>query len=210
MALVPGTRSVHQGHHPHDEIRVPAPARCGRQRNGGATALRVKGFDKGRGPVGLPPAGQACHLPLQPGEGPREGSLVKSRSGRPARCGYSPPDVAAPLKECGGQQGVSGGEAAAFWSWRARGRQQASRHRVSAQATVRARGIAGRGLSHPSGVTPHHGRSRRAPPKTGACGQLGSRTADRMAVPLSPSIRERACPARLRPARTLLISRRTQ
>ena len=28
--------------------------------------------------------------PGRPGEGPREGSLVKSRSGRSARCGYSP------------------------------------------------------------------------------------------------------------------------
>jgi hypothetical protein len=52
----------------------------------------------------------------------------------------------------------------------------------------------------PAGGTPHRYRSRRAPGKTGACGQLGSRTADRMAVPLSPSIRERACPAWLGPA----------
>jgi len=48
---------------------------------------------------------------------------------------------------------------------------------------------------------------RRAPGKTGACGQLGLRTADRMAVPLSPSIRERACPARLGPAQTARIYR---
>src|SRR3984885_11237247 len=54
----------------------------------------------------------------------------------------------------------------------------------------------------PAGGTPHHGRSRRALARTGACGQLGSRTANRMAVPLSPSIRERAWLARLRPART--------
>jgi Clp amino terminal domain, pathogenicity island component len=46
-----------------------------------AMALRVQEFDKGRGPVGLPPIGQACHLPAWPGQGPREGSLVKSRSG---------------------------------------------------------------------------------------------------------------------------------
>jgi hypothetical protein len=42
---------------------------------------RVQGFDKGRGPVGLPPIGQACYLPAWPDQGPREGSLVKSRSG---------------------------------------------------------------------------------------------------------------------------------
>ena len=60
----------------------------------------------------------------------------------------------------------------------------------------------------PAGATPHHGRGRRALGGTGACGQLGSRTANRMAVPLSPSIRERACPARLRPARTTTSTRR--
>jgi hypothetical protein len=36
--------------------------------------------------------------------------------------------------------------------------------------------------------------------KTGVWRQLGSRTANRMAVPQSPSIRERACPARSGPA----------
>jgi hypothetical protein len=54
----------------------------------------------------------------------------------------------------------------------------------------------------PAGATPHQRREPRALAKTGACGQLGSRTANRMVVPSSPSIRERACPARLRPART--------
>jgi hypothetical protein len=29
----------------------------------------------------LPPIGQTCHLPAEPDQGPREGSLVKSRSG---------------------------------------------------------------------------------------------------------------------------------
>ena len=53
----------------------------------------------------------------------------------------------------------------------------------------------------PAGATPHQHRvPPRALGKTGTCGQLGSRTADRMAVPQSPSIRERACPARLGPA----------
>ena len=33
MAPVPGTRSVHQGHRLQDEIRVPAPGRCGRRRS---------------------------------------------------------------------------------------------------------------------------------------------------------------------------------
>ncbi len=46
-----------------------------------ATALRVQEFDKGRGPVGLPPIGQACDLPAWPDQGPREGSLVKFWSG---------------------------------------------------------------------------------------------------------------------------------
>ena len=46
-----------------------------------AAALRVQGFDKGRGPVGLPPIGQACQLPAWPDQGPREGSLVKFRGG---------------------------------------------------------------------------------------------------------------------------------
>jgi hypothetical protein len=50
------------------------------------TALRVQEFDKGRGPVGFLPIGQACHLPVWPDEGPREGSLVKFR-GRPAGAG---------------------------------------------------------------------------------------------------------------------------
>src|SRR5580700_8394418 len=31
-----------------------------------ATTLRVQEFDKGRGPVGLPPIGQACDLPAWP------------------------------------------------------------------------------------------------------------------------------------------------
>src|SRR4249920_2818844 len=46
-----------------------------------ATTLRVQEFDKGRGPVGLPPIGQACDLPTWPDQGPREGSLVKFWSG---------------------------------------------------------------------------------------------------------------------------------
>jgi hypothetical protein len=49
-----------------------------------ATALSVQEFDKGRGPVGFPPIGQACDLPVEPDEGPREGSLVKFRGGRSA------------------------------------------------------------------------------------------------------------------------------
>jgi len=82
--------------------------------------------------------------------------------------------------------GVSGGEAATFfWSWRARDGSRPASPGIRANHCP-CPGIAGRGLSHPPGVTPHHGRSRRAQPKTGACGQLGSRTADRMAVPLEP------------------------
>ena len=51
-----------------------------------ATALSVQEFDKGRGPVGFPPVGQACDLPVEPDEGPRGGYLVKFRGGRSARC----------------------------------------------------------------------------------------------------------------------------
>jgi hypothetical protein len=71
---------------------------------------------------------------------------------------------------------------------------------ASTVLAVRA-GMGGRGLSHPQEepLTGTGAAELRARP--GACGQPGSRTADRMAVPLSPSIRERACPARLRPAR---------
>lgn len=107
---VPGTRSVDQGHHPHDEIRVPAPA---------GSSPDVKRDTPGRFP------GYRC------------------------RCRYG-------------------------WSWPA----------------------------PPAGTTPHQRQEPRALARTGACGQPGSRTANRMAVPSSPSIRERACPARLRPART--------
>jgi hypothetical protein len=63
-------------------------------------------------------------------------------------------------------------------------------------------GMGGRGLSHPQELPLISAGSRRALARTGACGQPGSRTANRMAVPQSPSIRERACPARLRSART--------
>jgi hypothetical protein len=60
---------------------------------------------------------------------------------------------------------------------------------VSSLATRRSRsmqvsvhpGIGGRDLSHLAGATPDQCRSPRALAKTGACGQLGSRTANRMA-----------------------------
>ena len=61
-------------------------------------------------------------------------------------------------------------------------------------------GEGGRVLSHPQELPLASAGSRRALAQTGACGQLGSRTANRMAVPQSPSIRERACPARQGPA----------
>src|SRR6516165_1114206 len=54
----------------------------------------------------------------------------------------------------------------------------------------------------PAGAIPHDGRSGRALSKTGACGQLGITNGQSDGGPWSPSIRERACPARLRPART--------
>ena len=60
----------------------------------------------------------------------------------------------------------------------------------------------GRVLSHLQEPPLARAGSRRALAQTGACGQLGSRTANRMAVPSSPSIRERACPARPGPAWT--------
>ena len=52
----------------------------------GRRALSVQEFEKGRGPVGFSPIGQACDLPVELDEGPREGSLVKFRGGRSARC----------------------------------------------------------------------------------------------------------------------------
>jgi transposase len=63
--------------HPVPRRSSPAPKRHSRC----ATTLRAQEFDKGRGPVGLPPIGQACDLPAWPDQGPREGSLVKFRSG---------------------------------------------------------------------------------------------------------------------------------
>jgi hypothetical protein len=63
------------------------------------------------------------------------------------------------------------------------------------RATRCDRGESGRVLSRPQEPPLSHARCRRALGKSGACGELGSRTANRMAVPQSPSIRERACPA---------------
>ena len=60
----------------------------------------------------------------------------------------------------------------------------------------------GRGPSHLQEQPLTSAGSRRALTKTGACRQLGSRTASGTAVPQSPSIRERACPARPGPAPT--------
>jgi hypothetical protein len=60
----------------------------------------------------------------------------------------------------------------------------------------------------PAGATPYQRQEPRALAKTGACGQPRSRTANRMVVPSSPSIRQRACPARLRPARTVTATPR--
>jgi hypothetical protein len=85
--------------------------------------------------------------------------------------------------------------AAPFPGWRS------TRRSASVKSEVRA-GMDGRGLSHPQELPLISAGSRRALAKTGACGQPGSRTANRMAVPQSPSIRERACPARPWPART--------
>ena len=231
------TRSVYQGHHPYDEIRVPAPARCGRQRSaddaaaafiaavwpviGGAghggtgRAARRGGAGPRPGPCFLPAGpqglqGQAClrvsvHQALFPCAGcPAVTGTLEAGGAAPYPGAARPrPGARQPF------MGVSGGGAATFWSWRARDGSGPASPGIRANPCP-GPGIAGRGLSHPPGVTPHHGRSRRAPPQAGACGQPGSRTANRMAVPLSPSIRERACPARLRSARTILTSRRTQ
>jgi hypothetical protein len=64
----------------------------------------------------------------------------------------------------------------------------------SAQIATPWRGMSVRDLSHPQEQPLTSAGSQRALAKTGACRQLGSRTADRMAVPVSPSIRERAWP----------------
>ena len=53
-------------------------------------------------------------------------------------------------------------------------------------------GMGGRGLSHPQDGPLTLTGAAELQPGPGPCGQLGSRTANRMAVPLSPSIRERA------------------
>jgi len=52
-----------------------------------------------------------------------------------------------------------------------------------------------RGLSHPQDGPLTTAGAAELQPGPGPCGLLGTRTADRMAVPWSPSIRERACPA---------------
>ena len=53
-------------------------------------------------------------------------------------------------------------------------------------------GMGGRGLSHPQDGPLTLTGALELQPGPGPCGQLGSRTANRMAVPLSPFIRERA------------------
>ena len=79
--------------------------------------MRVQEFDKGRGPVGLPSIGQACDLPTWPDQGPREGSLVKFRSGASAQMPILTANVVTPLNEPGGGNNPpenSSGEAATF------------------------------------------------------------------------------------------------
>ncbi len=74
-----------------------------------ATALRVQEFDKGRGPVGLPGrSGRLVSCPVWPDEGPREGSLVKFRGGRSARCRCLPVGVCRGLEVAGSGVGESG------------------------------------------------------------------------------------------------------
>ena len=69
------------------------------------------------------------------------------------------------------------------------------------RATRCHQGESGRVLSRLQEPPLNRAGCRRALGKSGACGELGSRTANRMAVPQSPSIRERACPAWPGPAR---------
>ena len=53
-------------------------------------------------------------------------------------------------------------------------------------------GMGGRGLSHPQDGPLTAAGAFELQPGPGPCGQLGTRTANRMAVPQSPFIRERA------------------
>jgi hypothetical protein len=65
------------GHESRPLTCIAAVTASGSAMTVSATTLRVQEFDKGRGPVGLPPIGQACDLPAWPDQGPCEGSLVK-------------------------------------------------------------------------------------------------------------------------------------
>lgn len=152
-----------------------------------------------------PRAGQAGACPYVLPEGPQRSPALKpgpqgrrrrrcaaglTLEGRPRTLGGASPGprAAASLKG-------SGGEAATFLV-SAGGQADAGGPGRGIRADRRPwPGIGVRDLSHPQEQPLTSARSRRALAKTGACGQPGSRTADRMAVPVSPSIRERACPA---------------
>ena len=181
------TRSVHLGRHPYDEIRVPAPARCGRQRSADDAAASFigslwpviggagHGGHRTRRALGK---GRPWAWPLFPARGAAEapGSSVPSRVRSPgiftcARC----PAVTGTL-EAGGAAPYPGAARPPAWSAAALrgGERRRSRHLLVTAGAGRKQaaspgicanhcpcpGIAGRGLSHPPGVTPHHGRSR--------------------------------------------------
>jgi hypothetical protein len=160
------TRSVHQGHHPYDAIRVPAPVRCGRQRSADdAAAVFTASLWPVIGGAGYGVAGRAARwgragprpgpwfLPAGP-QGLQGQACLRVSVHQPlfpcARC----PAVAGTL-EAGGaapypgaarppararqpSMRVSGGEAATFCSLRARDGTRPSPHQVFPQITVRA------------------------------------------------------------------------
>jgi len=72
-----------------------------------ARPLRAQEFDEGRGPVGVPPIGQACGLPDRPGQGPGRGFPCQIPGPPPAwyrgsaRTVVSPRSLAAPRAAAG-------------------------------------------------------------------------------------------------------------
>ncbi len=161
------TRSVHLGHHPYDEIRVPAPVRCGRQRSAddAAAALLaslwpvIGGAGHGspgraarRGRAGPRPG--PCFLPAGPQRLPGQAWLRVSVhqalftcARRPAGTGTLEAGGAAPYP--GAARPPARSAAALHGGERRRsrhllvmadaGRRRAGPHQVSAQITARAR-----------------------------------------------------------------------
>ena len=186
-APVPGTRSVYQGHHPHDEIRVPALARppaAGAE--SGAGSADSRGHRRRRSP------GHRTRRSLGRGRpGPARFSCPGAAGGSALKAGLRVymcqaawpvrgcPAVTAGLDAEGRprtlarrvprpERGslswkVSGGVAATFWSWR-----------PGIRADRRPwRGIGARDLSHPQEQPLTSARSREPWPRPGPGGSWG-------------------------------------